>query len=84
MPRVFPFMPLEGVVPCAARIADSNYHSTSNAMPAMLNMDHHYYALSHKHKTGEVRKTGRVISGGKKALVDLRRRNSYQVQYIHN
>ena len=64
--------------------AFSNYHSTTDAMPAMLNMDHHYYTLNHNHKSGEVRKTARVIVGGKNNLMDLLRRNSYQVQYIHN
>jgi hypothetical protein len=64
--------------------AFSNYHSTSASLPAMLNMDHHYYALTHSHKSGEARKTARVIIGGKNNLADLLRRNSYQVQYIHN
>ena len=64
--------------------AFSNYHSTTEALPAMLNMDHHYYALTHNHRSGEVRKTARVIIGGRNNLVDLLRRNSYQVQYIHN
>lgn len=64
--------------------AFSNYHSTTEALPAMLNMDHHYYRLSHKHRSGEVMKTARVIAGGRNNLADLLRRNSYQVQYIHN
>jgi hypothetical protein len=64
----------------------SNYHSTTNALPAMLNMDHHYYTLNEleDRESGEVRKTGRIIIGGQNNLVDLLRRNSYQVQYIHN
>lgn len=64
--------------------AFSNYHSTAESLPAILNMDHHYYALSHSHKSSEVRKTGRIIVGGENNIADLMRRNSYQVQYIHN
>jgi hypothetical protein len=64
--------------------AFSNYHSTSESLPAILNMDHHYYALNHNPKSSEVRKTGRIIIGGENNLVGLLRRNSYEVQYIHN
>lgn len=60
----------------------SNYHSTSNAMTAMLNMDHHYYALSRKFS--EISRSGRVIVGGKNNLVNLLKRNAYQTQYIHH
>ena len=61
----------------------SNYQATKAAMPAMLNMDHHYYAFALIHQFSEISKSGRVIAGGKNNLVNLLKRNAYQTQYIH-
>ena len=61
--------------------AYSNYQPTTAAMPAMLNMKHHYYALSKKFS--EISRSGRVVTGGKNALVRFLRKNGYEIQYIH-
>jgi hypothetical protein len=59
----------------------SNYHATTAAMPAMLNMAHHYYSLSHK--ASEISKSGRQISAGNNDFSEILRRNGYEIQYIH-
>jgi len=59
----------------------SNYHATTSALPAMLNMDHHYYLFNFK--SSEVSRSLREIAGGRNNLVHTFRRNGYQIQYIH-
>lgn len=59
----------------------SNYHPTTAAMSALLDMTHHYHLLSPK--PSEVVRSGRVIIGGQNNLVNILRRHDYQIQYIH-
>jgi hypothetical protein len=63
----------------------SNYQPTTSALPAMLNMEHHYYGLTgHNVNFTEVDRASRRIIGGDNAVSDILRGNGYEIQYIHN
>ncbi len=63
----------------------SNYQPTTSALPAMLNMEHHYYRLTgHNVEFSEVDKASRRIIGGDNNVSNILRRNGYSIQYIHN
>ena len=63
----------------------SNYQPTTNAMPAILDMDHHYYSLiGHRVHFSEVSKAARMVIGGENNVSYILRRNGYSIQYIHN
>ena len=59
----------------------SNYQTTAVAMPAILNMDHHYYQIGRK--AGEVSASGRVIIGGKNNLARILKAAGYDIEYLH-
>jgi hypothetical protein len=63
----------------------SNYQPTTSAMPAILNMEHHYYRLSgHRINFSEVDKTSRKVIGGDNNVSHILKMNGYSIQYIHN
>ena len=63
----------------------SNYQPTTSAMPAMLNMSHHYYTLSGHHVNfTEVDQASRKIIGGDNNVSRILRGNGYSIQYVHN
>ena len=59
----------------------NNYHPTTSAMLAMLNMEHHYYSSTFKES--EVNKLGREVIGGQNNLVRLLEGAGYRTEYIH-
>jgi len=61
----------------------SNYHPTTASMPAMLNMEHHYYDFVLSNNITEVSSSGRAVSGGNNNLVGFLREQGYQIKYIH-
>lgn len=63
----------------------SNYQPTTSAMPAFLDMEHHYYRLTgHGVDFTEVDKASRRIIGGENNVSNILRMNGYFIQYIHN
>jgi len=63
----------------------SNYQPTTSAIPAMLDMDHHYYSLTgHDVNFSEVSKASRTVIGGENNVSYILKRNGYSIQYIHN
>ena len=62
----------------------SNYQPTTVAMPAILDMEHHYYTLNENLVNfSEVTKQSRVIIGGENNVAHILKRNGYSIQYIH-
>jgi len=62
----------------------SNYQPTTNAMSAILNMEHHHYSLTGlRVDFSEVSKAARVIIGGQNNVSKILRQNGYSIQYIH-
>lgn len=62
----------------------SNYQPTTSAMPAILNMEHHYYSLTEEGVNfSEVNTAARVIIGGNNYVSHILRDNGYSIQYIH-
>ncbi len=59
----------------------SSYQTTAVALPALLNMEHHYYQIGRK--SNEVAKSGRVAIGGRNNLVRFFRDAGYGIEYIH-
>jgi len=59
----------------------SNYQPTAVAMPAILNMTHHYYEIGRK--AHEVSKSGRAVIGGNNNLVKVLKKAGYHTQYTH-
>lgn len=63
----------------------SNYQPTTSALPAILNMEHHYYRLTgHRVEFSEVDRASRRIIGGENNVSHILKRNGYSIQYIHN
>jgi len=63
----------------------SNYQPTTSALPAMLDMAHHYYGLTGHHvEFSEVDRASRRVIGGDNRVSDILRENGYSIQYIHN
>jgi len=63
----------------------SNYQPTTSAMPAFLDMEHHYYRLTgHGVDFSEVDKASRRVIGGENNVSNILRMNGYSIQYIHN
>ncbi len=60
----------------------SNYHSTTDSMLSMLEMQHHYYHASRKQ--AEVSRSARKVIGGENALVRFLKSNGYRTEYIHH
>ena len=62
----------------------SNYQPTTSAMPAILNMEHHYYTVNENLVNfSEVNKQVRVITGGENNIAHILKRNGYSIQLIH-
>lgn len=62
----------------------SNYQPTTSAMPAMLNMAHHYYTLNEaRAHFSEVSSAARRIIGGDNNVSHILRNNGYTIQYVH-
>lgn len=62
----------------------SNYQPTTAAMPAILNMEHHYYTLNESRAHfSEVSRVARQVIGGDNNVSHLLRNNGYSIQYIH-
>jgi hypothetical protein len=62
----------------------SNYQPTTAAMPAMLNMGHHYYTLNESRAHfSEVSRVARQVIGGDNNVSHVLRNNGYSIQYIH-
>ena len=62
----------------------SNYQPTLAAMPAMLDMDHHYYDITQGINFTEVSRAARIVTGGENNLSYILRQNGYAIQYIHH
>jgi hypothetical protein len=60
----------------------SNYHSTTDSMLSMLEMQHHYYQASRKQ--AEVSQSARKVIGGENSLVRFLKANGYRTEYIHH
>jgi hypothetical protein len=62
----------------------SNYQPTTSAMPAMLNMEHHYYTFNENRvHFSEVSTAARRVIGGDNNVSHVLRNNGYSIQYIH-
>lgn len=61
--------------------AFSNYQPTTAAMPAIFEMQHHYYSSTTKFS--EISRAGRIVTGGNNSLMDFFRKEGYSIEYIH-
>jgi hypothetical protein len=65
--------------------AYSNYQPTTSAMPAFLDMEHHYYTLNENRvHFSEVSRAARKVIGGDNNVSHILRNNGYSIQYVHN
>jgi hypothetical protein len=63
----------------------SNYQPTTSAMPAFLDMQHHYYMLNESRAHfSEVSRVARRVIGGDNNVSHILRNNGYSIQYIHS
>ena len=60
----------------------SNYQPTTNSLPSLLNMEHHYHTITPYNFT-EVSMSGRIVIGGKNNFFRVLANNGYIRQIIH-